>query len=199
MLISLLIAALLTSSPTEKRPYSFDALFIEGCSCKDVCVAEITGADTGCHGLAAMQFYKGRYGTTDLSGSRAAWAFTPKKTVVLYIDAPEKKRAALTAFLKAALADWGKFETVKTAPIKITHGKGAYAAAIGNGSMGKLEIKPNGGGSGGVKLSNLKSLFHSDLLHSQTAKGSYSDAGHKFEIKQTNAYYYPHCVMHGRL
>jgi hypothetical protein len=199
MLKCLLFAVMLMSPRLEKRPYSFEALFVEGCSCHDVCAAEITGADTGCHGLGAIQFYKGQYGTKSIADTRAAWAFTPEKTVVIYVDAPEKKRAALTSFMKAALADWGKFESVKSSPIKISNVKGAYTAIIGNGSQGRLEIKSDAGGSGGVKLTNLKSLFHNELLHGQTTKGSYSDVGHHFEITRTNAYYYPHCVMHGRI
>ena len=198
-MLSFFLAVVSVTFAVEKRSYSFDALFVEGCSCKSVCVAEITGADTGCHGLGAIQFYKGRYGDVNISDTRAAWAFTPEKTVVLYVDAPEKKRTAVSAFMTAALADWGKLEVVKMAAIKITGTSGSYAAIIGNGSTGKLEVKADTKGTTGVKLTNLKSLFHNELFHDQTVHGAYADAKHHFDLKQTNAYYYPHCVMRGTI
>lgn len=198
-MLNLFMAALaLLAGAPEKKPYSFDALFVEGCSCSGVCVTEITGVDAGCHGLAAMEFHRGSYGGADFSGSRAAWAFTPEKTVVIYIDAPEPKRAALSAFLKAALADWGKLEAVKTTPIHVTHPKDSYRVTIGTGSIGKIQVSSDTSG-GSVKLSNLKSLFHSELIHGQTRAASFADQGHRFELKQSNGYYYPHCVMHGKL
>jgi hypothetical protein len=198
MLTSVALLALIT--PT-KHPYSFNALFLEGCSCKDICVTEITGRDAGCHGIAAMQFRTGSYAGRDFSGARAAWAWDSGKWVRIYIDAPESKRAALSEFLKAMLADWGKLEGINPTTIKIVkQGKG-FAATIAGNKEAAIQVSPVFGADGktAVVHTNLTSPLHSTLMQGETSLASYLNAAHPFKLQKTNAFYHPASHMKGKI
>src|SRR5690349_16329065 len=99
-MLSVLCALSLAASPA-KVSYSFSGQFIECCSCKEVCVTEITGKDAGCHGFGALQFSSGSYGGKSLAGAAVAFAWDSGKWVRIYVDAPPNKQAAVSGFMKA--------------------------------------------------------------------------------------------------
>jgi hypothetical protein len=191
------LVCLLVSAPTAK-PYSFDAMFLEGCSCKDICVTEITGRDAGCHGLGAMSFRKASYGGKDFSGTKAFFAFQSGKWVRIYVDAPTNKRPALTEFMKAALRDWGKLEGVFPSQITVRKAEGRYFASSNKSPT--LEIKPVTGGDGktAVAHTNLTSPLHSTLTQGETVLGTLASP-HRFNIQKTSGFYNWTCRMRGTL
>lgn len=186
---------------SARQEYRIDTQFVESCSCKDVCVTEITGRDAGCHGLGAMHFTHGKYGGKDFSGASAAFAWDSGKWVRIFVDASGSKRAAVTEFMKAALADWGKLEPIQTASIKIFKSGKDYRLEIGGGKLGKSVISPVFGGDGktAVTHTNLTSPLHSTLMQGATASAALLDVGHSFTLSGTNGFYNMHSVMKGRL
>jgi hypothetical protein len=203
MLHALLLSSVLVTAHAEGRPYSFDALFVEGCSCSNVCVTEITGFDAKCHGLAGMRFDKGRFEGHNMSGARAAWVFAPGK-VLLYIDAPEAKFGPTKDFLTAALADWGQLVQTKSAHIDVAERAGQCVVTVDAGKTGSLAVSAVTGKNGlPVEHSHLASLFHDSLYQGQTTSASYGTPGSEdttiaaFTLKGTNGFFYPHCHMKG--
>jgi hypothetical protein len=183
-----------------KQPFHFVATFIECCSCKDVCVTEITGRDAGCRGLGAIHFESGSYGGKNLAGTAAAFAWDSGKWVRIYVDAPAGKSAGVTSFMKAMLADWGKLEPVHTGSVRISHSGGRYALLVDKGHTGSIEMKPVLGGDGKTPVShtNLSSPVHSTLMQGATLGASFSGE-HPFELKDSNGFFNMHCVMEGKL
>lgn len=182
-----------------KAPYSFDATFVEGCSCKDVCVTEITGKDAGCHGIGLMEFRKGTYAGKDFSGAKVGWAWDSGKWVQIYIDAPAAKRAAAEAFMKAALADWGALELIKPAKITIKKEKAGFYGLIDDGAIAKIRVQPVFGGDGktAVTHTNLTSPFHSTLMQGETLSAAFPP--HGFELVKTNGFFNASDKMKGKL
>jgi hypothetical protein len=197
----MLSLALVLAVSAAKKPYSIDALFVEGCSCKGVCSAEITGVDVGCRGVGAMKFYKASYGGADFSGTLAAWAWGPSgEWVRIYVQSPAKKRAAVIGFMTAALESWGKLVSVKDAAIEIQGANGSYQAMVNDGEVMSLSTKPVLGANGkGVLISNLPSPFHSAVTQGQTVRAVFKDGMDPFDLEATSAFTYPHCVMKGRV
>ena len=194
------VLALVVAGGSAKLPYTFEASFIECCSCKEVCVTEITGRDAGCHGFGAIRFRKGAYGGRDISGTATAFAFDSGKWVRIYVDAPVYKRAAVTAFMKAALADWGKLEAVHTATVRLSNAGGTYSLFVDKGHTAGLEMRPVLGGDGKTAVThrNLTSPLHSSLMQGRTGSASFSDT-HAFKLSETNGFFNDRCVMKGRL
>jgi hypothetical protein len=183
-----------------KHSYHFTAKFIEGCSCKDVCVTEITGRDAGCHGLGALQFSKGSYDGKDISGTSASFAWDSGKWVDLVIDAPAGKRDAVTNLMKAFLADWGKLEPVRSGSVRIWTASSSFNLAVNKGKSMSLAVKPVFGGDGktAVVHANLTSPMHSTLMQGLATSAQFG-SGHPFTLKGTNAFYNMHCVMKGKI
>ena len=115
-------------------------------------------------------------------------------------DQPDK-RAALTEFLRAALADWGKMASVTPATVTISEGRDEYVALVGGGDIARLRVSPVLGADGktGVRLSNLRSVFHDSLMQGVVASASYKGAGTPFSLSGTNGFYNGHCEMKGEL
>jgi hypothetical protein len=182
----------------SKQPYSFHASFVEGCSCKDICVTEITGRDAGCHGVAAMRFEQGAYAGRSFAGTSAAWAWDSGKWVRLYLDAPSGKRQVLATFMKAMLADWGKLESVSSSNISLTASANFCSAKSQDLS---IRVTPIFGGDGktAVVHTNLTSPFHTMLMQGETAHAEYLHADHDFVLDKTNGFYNPNCVMRGKI
>jgi hypothetical protein len=197
MILSALLAV--TAMP-PKLPYTFEASFVESCSCKEVCVTEITGRDAGCHGLGAIRFRKGSYGGKDISGAASAFAFDSGKWVRIYIDAPKDKRAAVTSFMKAVLADWGKLEEVHTATVRISNTGGVYRLFVDKGHTAGLEMRAVLGGDGHSPVShgNLGSPLHSTLMQGRTGSAHFSDT-HSFKLTNSNGFFNEKCVMKGEI
>ncbi|MBS1718249.1 MAG: hypothetical protein JSS72_11015 [Armatimonadetes bacterium] len=176
--------------------YEFDALFTEGCSCGNVCAAEITGLDTKCHGISGMQFISGKVGGTDISGAKAAWVFFPG-SVELFIDAPKAQQAGVEFLIRHLISDWGKMESVENLPISIT----SESVMIDSGKVARMAIKPVTGKTGSfVSHGNLASPLHDTIYQGVTKSAEFNDRGvmgRSFQMKETNAYFYPHCKMKG--
>jgi hypothetical protein len=198
MLVSALL--LVAIGTPAKQPYHFDASFIECCSCRDVCVTEITGRDAGCHGFGAIKFRTGSYAGKDISGTAAAFAFDSGKWVRIYIDAPDKQRAAVTNLMKAALADWGKLEGIRNGSVRLTRNGDAHSLIVDKGHTMMLVMKPVLGGDGksAVTHTNLASPLHSSLMQGVTSSAQFSDF-HPFKLAATNGFFNEHCVMKGGL
>lgn len=196
------VSCLLALMPgPAKYSYTFDAQFVEGCSCKDICVTEITGRDAGCHGIGAMRFRRGTYNGKDFSGSTVAWAWDSGKWVRLYVDAPSSKRAAATDFMKAILADWGKLEGVSASSVKISRAGKGYTAVIDGGKEGAITIVPVFGrdGATAVTHTNLTSPLHSILNQGETKSASFRNPAHAFKLDKTNGFYNPSTRMAGKI
>jgi hypothetical protein len=182
-----------------KQPYHFVAQFIECCSCKDVCVTEITGRDVGCHGFGALKFESGRYAGKDLGGTSAAFAWDSAKWVRIYVDAPSAKRDAVTSFMKSLLADWGKLEDVHQSSISFTKTAGGFSLSVDKGHIATLKMKPVFGGDGKTPVThtNLSSPMHSTLMQGATSSAIFADA-HPFSLTDTNGFFNMRCVMNGK-
>jgi hypothetical protein len=180
-----------------KLPYTFRASFVEGCSCKDICVTEITGRDAGCHGVGAMHFERGNYGGKSFSGTSAAWAWDSGKWVRLYVEGPSAQRQVLTAFMKAMLADWGKLESVSAARIDVKKQPNGFSATL---PALRIIVRPVLGGDGksAVVHTNLTSPFHSTLMQGETVHAAFT-AEHPFTLDKTNGFYNPRYGMSGKI
>lgn len=194
-----MLALLAFTAICQATPYSFDATFVEGCSCLNICPAEITGFDSKCHGVAAMKFNDGTVGTSSIKGAKAAWMWEPGR-VVVYIEATDTQRPAVEKFLRAALADWGKFDSVDFALVDVRNDGSNWIVNVDGGKVAELVVKPVlGRGGAAVEHNNLSSIFHSSLYQGETVSGkyrNYRDNGH-FELSATNAFFNPHTKMHG--
>lgn len=190
------VCSLLTVGLASKHPYSYDAVFLEGCSCKDVCVTEITGTDSGCRGLAAMSFGRAKYDGKDFSGSRAAWAWGPG-WVHLYVDATGSKLVTMTRFFRAALADWGKMDNVTVTRVTVSK----LGASVQEGKLASLTVNPVFGkdGKSPVEHTNLSSVFHDRLSQGKIKKAWYREAGHEAEWAGSNAFFNSRCKMSGKV
>jgi len=180
--------------------YSYKGVFLEGCSCQDVCVTEITGKDAGCHGFGAIEFKKGSFDGADFSGTRVAFAWDSAKWVRIYVDAPDTKRKAATQFMTTMLKDWGALEGVTAAKISLAKSHDEWKFSVNDGAVATMEMKPVFGGDGKtpVEHSNLASPFHRSLSQAVTVNASFADA-HPFVLQGTNAFFNAACEMKGTL
>jgi hypothetical protein len=196
----LLTALIVVATLPAKLPYRFEASFIESCSCRDICVTEITGRDAGCHGVGAIRFKNGSYGGRDLSGTAGAFAFDSGKWVSIYVDAPAAKRAGVTAFMKAALADWGKLEEVRFASVRLNGGGSVHSLLVDKGQTAAIEMRSVLGGDGktAVAHTNLTSPLHSSLMQGATTSAHVGGA-HAFKLTGSNGFFNDRCVMNGSL
>jgi hypothetical protein len=120
--------------------------------------------------------------------------------VRIYIDASAAKRQAVTNFMKAALADWGKLEAVKAASVRMTKTGARHSLFVDKGLTALLEMKPVVGGDNvtPVAHNNLASPLHSLLFQGATTSASFSDS-HPFKLAGSNGFFNDRCVMRGRL
>lgn len=200
MLTALASYALVVSA-TAKAPFAFDAAFVEGCSCKEVCVTEITGKDAGCHGLGGISFKNATYGGRDFSGTRTAFVWDSGKWVRIYIDAPSAaKREAVTAYMKAVLTDWAPEVTIENAKVAVTSSGGQGTVTINGGQVGKITVKPVMGGDGKTPVvhDNLSSPMHTTLFQGQTTSATFAGPN-GFSLDATNGFLNLRYRMKGKI
>ena len=173
-----------------KAAFELTGKYVEGCSCAPPCGCELTGVEMGCEGVGMFQFDTGSFNGKSISGTKTAYAVAPGEWVIIYIDAPtQAKRDAATAFMKTALAGFGKIEAVKNAKITITGTNGTHTATIGDFCV--LKTKPVIGGDGKTPLtiSNIHNPIHPTVMQARTVSCTYNDGGHSFKLEDSNAYY----------
>jgi hypothetical protein len=164
-----------------------------------ICPCELTGVAMGCQGVGAVQADQASYDGTDISGFKAAYAVAPGNWVVIYIDAPEGKADAATAFMKGALSAFGPVETVKMAKIDISGHGGSFKATVGDGSIMTITTEPVFGGDKKTPLTynNIHDALHPTVMQGKTIGCTYSDGGHSFTLKGSNAYFNDHIQSSG--
>jgi len=196
----MLVTALLLSLSAPRTPYHFSASFIECCSCKDVCVSEITGRDVGCHGFGAIRFKSGSFGGKSLAGTACAFAWDSGKWVRIYFDGPPSRRETAALFMRAVLKDWGTLESVHRAGVEISRASGGYVLKVDGGATAELKMKPIFGADRKTPVchTNLSSPLHSSLNQGETQTATFSDM-HPFNLEKTNGFFYMNCKMSGRL
>ncbi len=185
-----------------KSSFSFQGMYVEGCSCNAPCPCELTGVQMGCEGVGFFSFTSGSYNGKSLSGTRGAYAVKPGDYLVIYVDAPnDAKRKAVSDFMKAAFKDWGKLEGVESAKIKISGKGGSYVCTVGDGSEMTLTTKPVLGGDKKTPMtySNINSQMHSTVMQAKVVKCTFKRGSHKFELKDSNAYFHPSLNSKGSL
>lgn len=195
------IAFLALVMPAAKHSYSYEGVFMEGCSCHDVCISEITGKDAGCHGLGAIDFKKGSFDGSDFSGAKVVFVWDSGKWVRLYIDAPAPKKKAVTDFMMTMVGDWGAYEGATDAKILINSNSKEMSFSVNDGKIAKMSLKPVLGGDGktGVAYDNLKSPMHSKLWQGETISAGFSSGREAIALLGTNGYYNVDCKMHGQI
>ncbi len=200
-MVGILSLAIFSAGIHPAHHYTYNAVFMEGCSCHDVCISEITGKDAGCHGMGAISFKKGSFDGVDTSGAKVAFVWDSDKWVRVYVDADsEAKRKAVVDFMKIMLDGWGTYEGASPAKIDVTNNAHEMSFTINGGSTGAMSVKPILGGDGktGVAYDNLKSPMHSKLWQGETVNATFSDV-HSFTLQGTNAYYNLACTMKGQI
>lgn len=197
MIVAFTLVAVLVA---PKHSYQYVASFIEGCSCKDICVTEITGRDAGCHGVGGIQFKSGKFDGKDISGTAAAFAWDSGKWVDLTVDASDSKLEAVTSLMKSFLADWGKLETVRRGQVLLASSEQVTSLVVNKGHSSTLVVKPVYGAKGKYPVvhSNLASPIHSTLMQGVTTSCEYLDV-HQFTLKNTNGFYNSHFAMKGKI
>ena len=191
---------LIASLPTKKLPYHYIAEFVESCSCKDICVTEITGKDAGCHGIGAIRFKSGSYGKADLGGTSAAFVWDSGKWITLTVDATESKRAGVRDLMRTFLADWGKLEPTRLGKVQISRSGKDFSLLVDGGKTAVMKMRPIFGGDqmSPVTHSNLSSPIHKVLMQGETISASVG-SDHPFNLTSTNGFYNMSVRMSGRI
>ncbi|HUJ10238.1 MAG TPA: DUF1326 domain-containing protein [Verrucomicrobiae bacterium] len=193
VIISLGLMAGIHSLPAAE-PGAFDVkgMYVEGCSCSRPCTCELTGVEPMCQGVNAFALTSGRYQGVDLSGVKVAFATAPAKWVRLYVDVKDpKQRDAAVAFAKAYTSSFGKVEKVQDAKVQIDGKGGKYELKVDDGKIMSLVTEPVLGGDNKTPLvySNIHDALHPTVKQGKTVTGAYHDGTHKFELKDSNAFF----------
>ncbi|MBS1716903.1 MAG: hypothetical protein JSS72_04130 [Armatimonadetes bacterium] len=193
----------LASSHKAAGMFHYVGMYVEGCSCSAPCPCELTGVSMGCEGVGFFQAKAGSsYMGHSFAGARMAYATSPGKYVVIYIDAPSaKERQAMEGFARAALGGFGKIEAVKDAKIAIAGSGGNYMASIDGGNICTFSSKMMKGGNnkGPMVYSNIHDPVHPIVMQGTTTSCKFSDGEHKFDLKDSNAYYNPSMHSNGKI
>lgn len=117
------------------------------------------------------------------------------------VDAPASKRAAAIGFMKAALAGFGKIESARPAKIAISGSRGSYTGTVDGGKVMTLKTAPVLGLDGKTPLtySNIHDAVHPTVMQGKIVSESFSDGGHTFNSKGTNAFFNAHLRSSGKL
>jgi len=176
----------------DKLPFHAQGMYVEGCSCSAPCTCQLTGLEPMCQGVNAIVLTGGQYESVDLAGAKIAFATAAGKWVRLYVDAKDSKQHdAVVAFAKAYAKDFGKIEDVKDAKVDVEGKDGKYTLKVDGGAIMSLTTEPVLGGDGKTPLvySNIHDTLHPTIKQGKTVGGSYSDGGHTFQLKDSNAYF----------
>ena len=183
-----------------KSAFKVSGMYFEGCSCAGPCPCELTGVTMGCQGVGLFTFNAGStFNGQSLAGVKTAYAVAPGSWVTVYVDAPAAKRAAAAAFMKAALAGFGPIESVTNTSISITGSNGAYSGTVGKVMTIKTVAVLGLDGKTPLTYSNIKDPVHPVIMQGKTVSCTYKDGKHKFDLKDTNAYFNTHITSSGKL
>lgn len=187
-------------SPPEKPgapvAFSIEGTYVEACTCRSSCAAEISGEATGCDAVGAFQIDAGTCDGQDLAGTRVAFA-EKGDAVHLYLDAGSAaaKRAALEKVSRAVLAAMGTVKFVAAATIEFTGSSGAYTVNVDGGKILALRTEPVMGGDHKtpVAIANTQNAWCPTLYQGHCVSATFADGADKFTIeKGRNSFFDPH-------
>jgi hypothetical protein len=185
------------------KEFSVDGYYVEACSCNAPCPCELTGANMSCEGVGAYHFDKGKYGGEDFSGTSMAYSLHIGKEVHLYLDAPDaKKKAALEAFSRAALAAFGPVKGVHDAKISIDGKDGAYTVKVDGGKIMTCTTTPVLGGDHktAIKHENTLDAVNPVMYQGKCESCTYIHGDNKITLeKGRNAYFNQHMKTAGKV
>jgi hypothetical protein len=205
--VILAAVAVAASSPlagaSGRAGKAFDVVgsYVEGCSCAAPCTCELTGPEMGCQGVGFIKIDHASYDGMDLSGVKSAYALGAGKWVVIYLDAPDSKRAAAEAFMRASLAAFGPIEAVKSGHVTMEGRDGKTVSKVDGGAVMSLTTEPILGGDGKrpLQYSNIHDPVHPVVMQGKAVSGKYNDAGHSFDLSDSNSYFNDHFATHGQM
>lgn len=188
-------------SDMAKATFMLNGYYFEGCSCPGPCPCTLTGPVMSCEGVGLYVIKHGSFKGKDISGVKAAYGVGVGKWVKIYVDGPASKRAAAMAFMRAGLAAFGKIESARAAKITITGSKGKYVGLVDGGKVMKLTTVPVMGLDKKNPLTYMNTIdpLSPTVMQGKTIGGTYSDGGHSFTLKDSNAYFNTHINSHGKL
>ncbi len=185
------------------KEFSVDGYYVEACSCKPPCPCELTGANMSCEGVGAYHFDKGKYAGEDFSGTSMAYSLHIGKEVHLYLDAPDaKKKAALEAFSRAALAAFGPVKGVHDAKVGIAGKDGAYTIKVDGGKVMTCTTAPVLGGDKKTPIVHENTLDAvNPVMYQGTCESCvYIQGDNKITLeKGRNAYFNQHMKTNGKV
>lgn len=191
------------AAPGDKQPFSVTGLYLESCSCSPPCACELVGLVHGCQGVGLVTLTTGKYGGTDLSGVKIAYAVAPGDWVRLYLDVPKPaQHAAAEAFGRAAFAAFGKIEAVKDGKIAVEGSAGKYTATVDGGAIMKFSTEPVLGEDGRrpVGHTNAHNTLTTTLLQAKTVSATYKDGDRSFTLQAgTNSFFNDRVRRQGQL
>lgn len=183
-------------APAVAKTYSVEGVYVEACSCRGTCQAEVSGAATGCDALGAAEIVKGTGDGRDISGTRMAFAVDHGDQLHLYLDAPDAaRRGALEAFARAAFAGFGKVQSVTQAHITLVGKDGAYTVQVNGGRVMSLTTEPVLGGDHktAVAIENSMHPLNPTLYQGKCMGAAYTDGGRAFSLeKGRNSFFNQH-------
>lgn len=197
-----LLAVASAGASGAKHRFTVGGAYVEGCTCGAPCKCEMTGVEMGCQGVGAFTFASGSFDGKSIAGTRAAYATKPGDWVVIYVDAPTAaKRAAVEGLMRAALAGFGKIESVKHAKVAVWHKGSMDYATVDGGKVMNIKSQAVMGGDGKTPLmySNLHDPIHPVVMQGKTLTATFSDGDHKFELKDSNAFFQHNIRSHGQM
>ena len=99
------------------------------------------------------------------------------------------------------LAGFGPMESARAAKISMTGSHGKYMGSVDGGKVMKISTTVVLGGDGKTPLtySNIQDPVSPTIMQGKTVTGSYSDGGHTFALKGSNAYFNDHIHSTGKL
>jgi len=192
-LLSLSLALLPARGTSGRKPFQFEGKFVEGCTCKQICQFEITGADTKCSAIGAYEFSKGTYGGKSIAGTRVAFAVSPKGWLHLYVDGGDAgRRMTVVEMFKVALKDWGKLQPVEHKAVAISGKDGRYVTKVDGGRIMVLQSEPvtYPGHAEAITYGHLfDNTLHKAISQARTITGTFHDGKHSFSFQGSNGFF----------
>jgi hypothetical protein len=192
-----LVVALLMAAATafaEEKSFKLEGTFVEGCSCKGVCMGAIDGKDPGCEALAVVDLTGGSYQGVDLSGVKVVVVWPKDKRTRVFIEAPNpRQHEAAAAFGKAYAGEFGKVDAVKDAHIELTGKDGKFTAKVDGGKIMEVTTEPALGGDKKtpVVYENVYDPFNTKFYHARIVSATYHDGDSAFTLKDSNSFFNP--------
>jgi len=186
-----------------EKDFHIEGRYAEACSCGAPCPCELVGPDMTCQGVGAYQIDKGSYDGKDFSGTRFAYALYIGKDLRLYFDAPTpEKRAAVEAFARAALADFGPIQGVSNAKIEMRNQGGAYSVVVGDGTLMNFGTEAVLGGDQKTPIAhhNTYSKLNPVMYQGRCTHCTVKDGDMGFSVPAgRNAYFNDHVKASGKI